>query len=454
MKTLHRQFMRGICLVWVLLFCLVEVGAQDSRDPVRKSRSALDALRDSIGIVNEDIRLLQHFLEASTADPRMYQNSLAKSWIIRNPELRDSLFYALVLADSSVESEAGAEPEVLATLNGEIIEVRYGSAVFKGTTLRDALAKSADKRLYEKIVASGKYSKDIETRDPELILPTSYEPELIRYDKLLEEFTPVIKHKNPADVKGIVDASLYGIIFKMGPRWGGEIKIGNDEIGYPFWSSGKMAFLATYKQVKFGFELPFRGGRFSSDVFPPFTLRGRRLNGSRGIVGEFDFGPAGGLFSITRLTEHDTKSLTNPDDFAYITVIGLGYYSFGVSLNPTNLVRAKVGAGYHRVREARVIRRIVDSTSGRYDEFIGFLGQRQFASPYIRFEYINRDIAERFGASIQFYDYILLTTAWLEIVPDVLRLELKYSWKVLRDLRKWEQTDFIVISPRIKFAFK
>ena len=426
---------------------------QESRDATPVSKGVLEALRDSIKMVDEDIRLLQHILEASTIDQRMFQHTHLRSWIIGNPELRDSVFYALVAIDSSVQSEAGAEAEVLATATDDILEIRYGTAVLKGATLKDALEKSGDKRLYQKIAESRKYSKDVELRDPTFKLPTIFEPELTPYDKLLDEFTPVVMHMNPGPERAKFDVSLYGLIFKVGPTWGGEVKLGNDELGFPFWSSGKTAYMATYKRVKFGFEYPFHPGRFSSQVFPPFTIRGRMLNGTRGLVGEFDFGAVGGSFSVTRLTEGDFGSLTDPNYFAYISTFAQAYYSFGISLNPTNLVRVKVGMGFHRIREAQLVQTPLDPSGTQFTQSLSLIRQNQYGSPYLKFEYLNRDIPERFGASLQYYDYIILTTAWLEVVPNILRLELKYSWTILRDLRRWENTDFVMISPRIRFSF-
>jgi hypothetical protein len=170
------------------------------------------------------------------------------------------------------------------------------------------------------------------------------------------------------------------------------------------------------------------------------------------MVGEFDLGPVGGLLSFTRLTDLDTRDLTDPNYFAYINTIVRGYYSFGVSLSPTNLVRVKVGAGYHRIVESRLVRKALDPMGTRYEETVLELGKKIYPSPYVKIEYLNKDEPQRFGGSLQYYDYSLLTTAWLEIVPKILYVELKYSWQVLRDPRTWEDTSFIIISPRIRLS--
>src|SRR3990172_3192229 len=128
-RILQRIQLLGPCLIAATFVSSVVTHGQDSRSTQRTDRSILETLKDSLKTVNEDIRLLQHFLEASTTDPRIIQHGLTKSWIISNPELRDSLFYALVAVDSSVQSEAGADAEVLATEMNDLIEVRFGTAV-------------------------------------------------------------------------------------------------------------------------------------------------------------------------------------------------------------------------------------------------------------------------------------------------------------------------------------
>jgi hypothetical protein len=443
----------AICLATAMMLLRPDARAQDPRDPEKADQLLLKALRDSIKMVNEDIRLRQHFLEASTANPRLYQTSKIKSWIIENPELRDSLFYAFVAADSSVQSEAGAEVEVLATEGNDVIEVRVGTAVFKGMTLKDALTKSSDSRLYERLVQSYKYSKHVELRDVAFKLPTTIEDDFTPYDKLLEEFTPVWIHLNPSPERAKVDLSLYGLIFRIGPSWGGEVRIGSDEINLPFWTSGKTLYLVTYKQIKFGFELPFRGGLHATETFPPFAIRSRKLNGTRGAVGEFDFGPVGGMFSFTRLTDADARDVTNRNDFSYVTSILQGYYSFGISLTPVNLLRVKVGLGYHRVGTAHIVRTPLDSAGTQFEESIVRDRPANFPSPYIKIEYVNRDLPRRFGGSLQYYDFGVLVTGWLEIVPRYFGLEMKYAWPLLRDPKKWENSSFVIISPRLRLSF-
>ncbi len=406
---------------------------------------ALTSLKDSVEAYEKEISLLQHSLEGATIDWARLRHTGVRSWVISNPALRDSLFYSLMAVDSSIQSEAGAEALVLATPEDDLIEVRFGNAVFKGMTLQNAIEKSKNRSLYADIAASYRYSKDVELRDPSYTLETEYEPLLLTYDLLLDIYTPLRlgSFSKPVNVRS--DISLYGLRFKTGPFWGGEFKIGNEEIGFPFWTSGKMAFMATYKNLKLGFELPFEGGLNTSEIFPPFVIRSRKLNGTRGVVGEFDFGPLAGKFSFTRLTENDLDPLTNPDNFYYITVFAQAYFSFGLELTPTHFVRVKAGAGTHRVNQARL-----DMTAG--NQVIPGPAE-DIVSPYLKFEYLNQSIGENFAVTVQYYDVTLVTTATLEVVRDILSFELLYMWPLAAELPEWQNPEFLMLTPRVYIAF-
>jgi hypothetical protein len=435
-----------------LLLCAITRGiAQEPGDGNVNAGPTVRALQDSISEIDEELNILQHFLEASTADPGRLTHTNLRQWTLNNPTLRDSLFYALVAADSSVQSEAGAEAEVLATMSGDLVEVRFGNAVSKGMALKTALAKSGTKNLYEKVAGSYRYSKDVELRDPSFELATNYDPELLAYDDMLNEFS-LMGPRGGTPSFGKVDASLYGLCACIGPTWGVEVQIGNDEIGFPFWSSGKTTYLATYKEIKLGFEMPFQGGLNTLELFPPFMIRSRKLNGTRGIAGEFDFGPVGGKFSFTRLTESDTDALTDPDQFYYITGIVQGYFSFGVALTPQNIVRAKIGGGMHRVNEASLAT-VPTSTPGVSTQQIVAGPYEDIISPYIRFEYANTDFAEHFRISVQYYDLTLLTAGTLDIVPGILTLELKYLWPLASPIPEWQNPEFLMISPHLIISF-
>lgn len=410
-------------------------------DIVFREHLTSDAMRDSLDLIAGQVAYLQNILEASTIDPRMYYHSQVKSWTINNPALRDSLFYALLAVDSSVQTEAGSDAQILATESNDLIEARFGTSVFKGLTLTQALDKSGDRFLAQKILESAGYSKDVELRDTNFTIPTALDPELMPFALLSNKFL-----ESPPVHLGNGEVSLYGMNFRIGPNWGAAIKIGNDEIGLPFWTSGDLAFFATYKQLKVGFQLPVGLGRTSGDQFPLFPIRNRLLTGTRGIVAEADFGPAGGHFFSSRLTSADAPTIPDIKDYFYITGELVAYYSFGFSLNNQNFIRAKVGGGMDQVSEGTANPPVPG----------GALVQLQtttFGNLYMSIDYLHDVPSERFGAGIQFYDYSILTTAWLDIIPRSLRIELKYAKIISRTERPWETPDFVIVSPKYLFAF-
>ena len=414
-------------------------------------RGALKALKDSIRIYDEDLELLQHFLEASTVDQRNLQYANVRKWIISNPALRDSLFYALLSADSSLESEAGADAVVLATDSDDLIEVRFGTAVFKGMTLKKALNRFPESGLYRRVANSYQYSRDIELRDPQFVLTTPLRPELLTYEDLLQEFNPGNPQGEKRTIAGYANLSLYDISARVGPRWGAEIRLGVDEINNPFWINGTVALLASYNRVHFGLVLPVSFGRNNTDLFPPLLLRGRKFSGGRGVLADFDLGPVGGLLSITRFARGDIGSVTNPSDFDYIAGIIQLYYSFGLSLDSHNFVRTKVGAGIHRITHASLVS--ANPALGIAEDYVAIGENTNLAGPYIRIDYVNRTGGENFRVGAQFYNVTLLFTGSLQIVSDVLAVEAKYVWPLGGPLKVWETPGFFVVSPKIHVTF-
>lgn len=401
-------------------------------------------MRDSVNMINQQVSYLQTILEASTIDPQMYYHSQVKAWRITNPVLRDSVFYALMAVDSSIQSEAGTDAEVLATETNDLIEVRFGTSVFKGISLKEAIDKTSDKFLYRKIVESGGYSKDIELRDTNFAIPTPLKPELLSLDQLNDKFLRV--GTKAATRRGLVDLSLYGLNFMLGQNWGGTIKLGNDELSLPFWTAGTASFLVTYKGLKIGFQMPVGIGKSGGDQFPLFSIRNRILDGSRGLTGEFDIGNFGGNFFSSKISENDKSGLSNYYNFYFIPQELLGYYSFAFTLNKTNFIRVKIGGGSYQVQRAKL--EPLSNDSNIANGKVVDIEKNTYSSFYFKLDYQHDTGNERFGGSLQYLDLNLLGTAWLDIIPHTLMLELKYSKIVSRPLRPWDLPDFVILSPR------
>ena len=187
-------------------------------------------LRDSLQRVVEEVDLLQHFLEASTVDPSLLYHSRIRAWVLNNPVLKDSLFNALLQADSSLEAEAGSDAEILGTLQGDIVQVRFGTAVFKGVTLRRALARSQDASLYRRLAESHRYSRDVELRDPTFRFATPLQPELMTTQGLLRRFNPITGDDAVHPATGSLDLSLDRLLVRIGDLAG----VNPDSLAFAF----------------------------------------------------------------------------------------------------------------------------------------------------------------------------------------------------------------------------
>lgn len=422
---------------------------QEQFDTTPPFGATIEALTDSLLVVNEDIRLLQTFLEASTIDPKNFYHSKVKMWAINNEAIRDSLFFALLAVDSSLASEFGADAEVLATEDDDLVQVRFGTAVFKGVVLKDAIDNSHDRFLYQKIVQSRRYSKDIELRDSTFRLSTPFLSDLLSNDRTVELFSPLSAKTNPNHHTAVVEASLFSLGTRVGNDWGGEVRFGNDEIGLPFWSSGKMSLMVLYKRIRFGFELPVPFGKDAVELLSTFSVPKRLLTGTRGMVGEFDLGSFGGFLSITKISNSDISTIPDLNQFYYITNIFQGYYSLSFSMGFTHYARVKAGVSQYLVKQSHVLQLITPQSS---TQSIVEDGETSVISPYLKFEYMNDSHDEQYGGSIQYNDFTIMATAWMNIVPKIFGLELKYVTPISKNPREWQHASFVMVSPKLRIT--
>jgi hypothetical protein len=317
--------------------------------------------------------------------------------------------------------------------------------------LKEALKRSGDKDLYKRVLDSYEYSRDIELRDLAAKISTPIEPEMMTNDRMMTVFNPVMaNYSNPHPINGLADVSLYGLMFKYGPMWGGEIQIGNDMLNSPFWTEGTYAILGTYNRIKAGLLLPLGIGKESSELISPLILWGRKLNGGRGLMAEFDLGPIGGYISYSRFNTADADKLTDPESFYMISGAAIAYYSFAVSLNATNMARAKAGFGVLRIDQGSVTPVAVE---GGEDLLYQVLDQQHYYSPYIKFEYLNTSPTARYEVGVQFFDMTMLLSGSMEVVRNILFLEAKYVWPLSGALRPWQNPGFFIISPKLHIVF-
>ncbi len=440
-----------VCLA-VLLIAATPAAFSQEPAPYPPSLSpveVLQTLKDSLYDLNQQIDLLQHFLEAGTVDNRSLWNTSLKSWRINNSVLRDSLFAVLVQVDSSVQAEAGAEAVVLATPQDDLVEVRFGNAVFKGLTLKDAISRSGDKGLYRKVAASYSYSPDIELRDPAVKMPAPYHPEFMEISQLPSTFTPGPLESGRVPTNAAADLSLTGLSLQVGKHWGGEIHLGFEEANLPFWSSGTFQLLAIYDRVKFGAVLPMYGGKYGSTAFAPFNIPPRPLNGAPGVAASTDFGIIGGSLAFLHMTSNDLTSLTDPAGFWSLSGYFTVYSSFGVTLDDKSFARAKFGGGMRRLSSWETIPPELDSLGEGFRQ----TGEVTNFSPYFSLEYARRGADELLRAGVQFFDLTISFFGSLEIIPNLLSIEASYYWPIAPSPRPYENPSFFLVTPKIRIGF-
>lgn len=278
--------------------------------------------------------------------------------------------------------------------------------------------------------------------------------------RVSEESNPLAHPTKPDWVSA--DISLFGASLRFGNEWGIEGRIGNDELGYPFWSSGNTWIMGRYKSIKLGAWVPINGGidRPQGGTLVR-TSTTRLLNGSDGIVGEFEFewepiriasesfpyAAIGGRFGFGGLSGRREEYLTsNLDSLYFISAVVQGYYAFDFLFDEKRQnLNVHLGATYHRVNLGKAV-----VVGGKYSIFKA--GEPEaFIDPYIRIEYRNYRY-DRFRVTAQ-YSRLLMFIGWAEIVPPFIYTEVKFSTVVFRKPRAWEHQNYIYGTVGVKFDF-
>lgn len=278
--------------------------------------------------------------------------------------------------------------------------------------------------------------------------------------RVSEESNPLAHPTKPDWVSA--DISLFGASLRFGNEWGIEGRIGNDELGYPFWSSGNTWIMGRYKSIKLGAWVPINGGidRPQGGTLVR-TSTTRLLNGSDGIVGEFEFewepiriasesfpyAAIGGRFGFGGLSGRREEYLTsNLDSLYFISAVVQGYYAFDFLFDEKRQnLNVHLGATYHRVNLGKAV-----VVGGKYSIFKA--GEPEaFIDPYIRIEYRNYRY-DRFRVTAQ-YSRLLMFIGWAEVVPPFIYAEVKFSTVVFRKPRAWEHQNYIYGTVGVKFDF-
>lgn len=452
--TLMRRTLLIGAVVALPLLTLLEptpVAAQDQPLPVSDAEPLVDTLR----AMRHRIERLQGVLDKVTFGPQSYYFTRLRSWSIPlSDALNDTIsrYFFEVLDNDSSFIESPGDIQVIATPepSTDLVALYFAGngKDRKGQRLREVLEAKKDRDMYRRILESREYNEDKELIDRRFRIADFSGPHLVKdADSVLvsfDRYSLSVDHHNETVITIRVPDNIR---IRFGNMWGLEAKLGNDELGLPVWSSGNLAFMALYNQIKVGGQIPFKWGTAATAGQLSSIWKPRGLDGTYGVVGEFDWAFAGGSFVIGFPRSDVNGTFADTADTASIYTIraaGQIWYSFTVGINnKANLLRIKAGLGIEHIGHSLLIR-------GR-DEIEPF-ENRFFWSPYFKAEFMNQQFARRFGMSVQYFRDIALLNLWLEIIPEQLRVEAKYSTLVIRTRDPWEPPYFFTIGIPYTFS--
>jgi hypothetical protein len=271
---------------------------------------------------------------------------------------------------------------------------------------------------------------------------------------------------------------FFSGIVRFANDWNFSFKLGDEEINYPYWSTGNLKLMAGYQNiVKFGVVLPANFTNGETFDVGSIVAPQRKLHGAVGLAAEFNLQPTvmksindafaiGGYFSYGKIKdgkEYTTKPLNSNNDFFYTPIVAQVYYPLifkDLEKDPKNIFQIKAGFSYHQVKRVHVFMKSEIGTIyyGKEDKLVtkDDVGEayeaelmKKIPSPYIKAEYMNLNGGNQFGFGFQFVNNVANFDAWLE-VTNWLRIEASYV-QPLRDAEEWENSSFFWISPRIYF---
>lgn len=430
----------------------MDIGRDTSRITIAPTsllteRAITTRLQDSLQSVRERVEQLYALLDG--IERSSFNFSGLRSWRINDFEFQDVLRNAVfrVTQDSNIILEK-SDIQVIATPHphNDLVAIYFGENELQGKRLREVLTNPENRplRLKQKLVASGQFGQDRELVDRNFRIENILPPMLVtESDSILGSFNRYNLSYDPQTEPTVLNLRLFdNANIRFGNDWGAEVKLGNDELGYPMWTSGNLAVMALYKRIKLGMQLPFAGGTGASS-FLGSSLKPRRLDGVYGVAGEFDFAFVGGSFTFGGRRRDTDGTFADPNHIYSIRTSALLWYSYTLNIhNKANLMRVKFGAGMHSISQDA----LMPATGTEEARILTTDHTRFFWSPYLKVEFMNQQFSNRFGASLQYYKEWGLATAWLEIINNTLRVELKGALPLLRTSADWEPSHFVIVT--------
>ena len=298
-------------------------------------------------------------------------------------------------------------------------------------------------------------------RDIAVNLSDSLSEELLSRSYHLQEFTPVPPRPKARTQFGVVprfaavSASAFGVNMLLSNGMGIEVKLGREEIGYHFWSTGDLRVMGIYDQFKLGLNFQFPSGLGTpGNIVSPIAIRPRKMMGAKGVVMEYEYplsdASFGGHLSVgeNNSLSAGTNLFVNEADSSYnyyVHTVIQGWYTrtlrFGASEEHTLALSG--GFGYLQIAAGLNIQSALRIVT---------IDKQDFYSPLVRVNY-SHEAANSFGMNLQYYNSVIFAYGWVEFVKNFLYLDIKYYSPIIRAAKPWEQSYFFMVSPRIQVIY-
>jgi hypothetical protein len=385
-----------------------------------------DVTPDSLGNLHRvlekresDLGRLEQMYQALNEVDTTYK-SRYPTWVVLDNEMSERIRRSFRVR--KINHNPDAEVQVISNpLNGEILEISVGDAKMGRIDTRTFLSDS----LHEAILDEG------------------YDRRMVSADHR-EERIGQLYGMRPRFAAAYGSAFGAGLLISNG--WGVEGKMGFEEIGYHFWTTGSVRGLAVFDRFKIGAVIPIALGTSDAST-QPLDIRPRKMTGAIGFSSEvllpWDDQSVNALLSVADVpTITNLKLLADSIDFYFLHTVAQASYSKHFLLKPGQELTLSGGLGFHQMASATL----------NSDGSVQTTEKEDFISPIVRVEYVNR-LGNMFGMSAQLYSSVLYLKGWVEIVRNLLYIDLQYYSPVFRDPRPWEQSYFFMVSPRIQVIF-
>ncbi len=404
-------------------FCLVLASKLEAQD--------LPELQMQLDRSSDDLRALRRVVNSLDRVDSTFE-AYFPVWRVLDQTLRLKIFAAF--HKRNIAFDARDEVYVIATPDTqEIVDIHIGDSKYGRLLTRNILDRSLKTELL---------------RVHDYPIAEEIPPGYFRASHTRKSFArPLTPNWVSANI------SLFGGEVHFGNEWALVGKVGDDVLGYPFWSSGQTWLMIRYKAIALGARLPVHGGL---DDFA-LGLRTRRLNGSTGFAAEFEiewdalkirsnnftYGGLGGSFSIGRLSNRRPDVLTNDLQRLYsISHLAELHYTFDLQFDHAlQLITIQAGIGYHRV----TVSKVDNLDIVKADEATAFVHPNIVAT-------YRHQRADWFAVRGQF-SRLASISAWAELVPSYVYAEVKYSAVVFRETRPWEHPSYVYGTLGLRFDF-